>query len=160
MSIESHIQQSSLGPFIELYELETDGNIYYFTPNNNGGANLQWNGNTYTPLPVELRDVRQSGDEPARPVLALSNVNKFLLAGIIAGDIIGSTLTRRRTFQQLLNDPGEQLATDTYFVMQILSMSKLLVELQLGSPVDKNNIKLPRKLVLPDDYPGIKNLSL
>lgn len=156
----SHIQQSSLGPFIQLFELNTDSQIFYFTPMTAAdGSEVVYDGNHYVSLPVQIDGINRTSTQPARPTLRISQLNKFMFLAIASGDILGSTLVRRRTFQALLGSSSETLAVDRWVVMQINSLNKAECEFQLGSMFEKNTIKLPRKIVLQHEYPGIRTLA-
>lgn len=159
MSIDSYVQHPNLGPFLKLFELETAGTIFYFTPHLDQ-TDIVYNGNVYTPLPVELSDNRSSADAPARPKLTLSNLNKFLFLAVVQDDLVGATLTRKRTFQEFLNDPSMYLHEERFIITQVLALTHQFITLQLGVPIDRNTVKLPRKMILPVDYPGVQKLMV
>lgn len=95
--------------FVELFTLDATkvgGGVYRFTnfANPDGGA-LYFGGNAYIPLPVKSEgwDFSSTGTPP-KPTLTVSNVSKQFLADVISlGDLVGSEVTRVRTFAKYLD---------------------------------------------------------
>lgn len=162
MSIETHIQKENVGPYIELFKLDTSvngGSVYFFTPNNDNGTPITWDGDVYNDVACRIDGISYSYAEPSTPTLNITMINKFMYSAIITGDVVGATLTRNRTFQELLATPAERLPPDIFLIKAIASLNKRECVLALGSIIDKNTVKLPRKLVLQDEFPGIRSVA-
>jgi phage-related protein len=159
-NIETHIQESNMGPFIQLFELNDGTNIFRFTNGTDAsGGFISFDGNDYTPLPCELRDVLVSTTQPTRPTLVFSQLNKFLFSALASGDIVGSTLKRTRTFLEDLATPSEILPVEVFIVSAVRSLNKVEAVLQLASATDINQNTLPRNRLYQSQFPGLRGLS-
>lgn len=171
------IEGSGLAPdaYLELFIFDSTmlldahgnpGTISYFT-NTGREANLKpivWRGNTYYPMPLQLTgaDVRADGTAMSRPQLAVSNVNRFLLAAILTlGDLIGMRVTRFRTFERFLDngvDPNVNMhyPLDYWIVTKKLVHTNKAIAFELSNQLDVPGVKLPKKLILRDEgFPGV-----
>ena len=153
--------------FVELYVLDCTaigGSVYRFTPNVRANhAAITFGGLTYTAIPIitDGWDFSATG-APPKPRLSISNVSKVLLGAVISlGDLVGSTLTRVRTFEKFLDggsnpDPNRYLGPDVYVVEQKLSHDNEVITWQLTSIIDRMGMYLPRRQVLKDKgFPGV-----
>jgi lambda family phage minor tail protein L len=166
MTIESNVQELSPGSIVTFVEMDLTvlgGLVYYF---HNGTNELKssviWQGNTYTPFPVELTgfDVSSEG-AMARPILRLANIGG-LIGAIIQGlgDITGGKITRKRTMVKYLDavnftggvnpteDPNVFFSDDLYFIDRKTSENKIYIEFELVSSLDVSGIKLPRRQII------------
>ena len=77
------------------------------------------------------------------------------------GDLVNAKLWRYRTFTKYLD--GQEAADSTayfapmmYFVEQMTSLEREVIEWQLCSPLDREGLMLPREQVLRDlNAPGV-----
>lgn len=172
-NLTKEIQKFSTSGYIELYDLDTTPiggeQVYRYTPQNFSSINVTWKGNLYTPFPIEATGFEWDATtkSPPKPTLTVSNVNKFLLAAVISlGDLVGSKLTRWRTFVKFLDgqpeaDSNAHFIPDVFIIDQKTSHSKIQVQWSLISPMDRTGLALPRRQILKDEtsygvaFPGV-----
>lgn len=160
-NITQRAQELSPGPQVTFYQLDlTDlgaNTILYFTPTNINGDPITWKGNTYTYVDVEAEGFEWSGTGPIpQPTLRVTNVN-YVFSSLVRDydDLIGATLTRRRTFRSFI-DGADTAATDFEFPVDIYVVdrktlhNKRIVEWQLASAIDQKGVTLPGRQVLRD----------
>jgi lambda family phage minor tail protein L len=171
-------QLSQPSPWVSLFTLDTSilgGTVYNFTPNiYSNGSSLVFGGVTYAPLPMDFTNweiLSQSsggnGTQP-RPQLSVSNANKTLLAAVVSlGDLVGSTVTRVRTFQKYLDgqsnhDTTQIIGPDIFRVAQKTSHTNSAIVWQLICAMDNPSAQLPARQVLKDPnllstgFPGVQ----
>jgi lambda family phage minor tail protein L len=166
-TIKQHIQNWALDPLVELYELDLSplgsSTIYRFTPMTTEQTTaLQFGGQVWQPLPILGDGFQYSNIEaPAKPTLSIANVNKTVLTAVLSnGDLVGAKLTRYRTFRKFLADGSSPdnaafLPKDVFFVEKKLSHNRMAIQWQLTSALDKMGTKLPKRLFLQRDFPGL-----
>ena len=152
---------------------------------------IVWRGKTYYPAPITAEGFESStkGTLP-QPTLTIASQSDTgvdqlaLLKNQIRefGDIIGSKVTRRRTFAKYLDrrnfigsisnaktsielpqgyepDPYSQLPEDVYFIERKQTESKTVITYQLSSILDTEGTKLPKRVIVSDkcvwQYRGI-----
>jgi len=151
-----------------------------------------WRGKTYYPAPITAEGFESSskGTLP-QPTLTIASQSEngvdqlALLKHQIRefGDIIGSKVTRRRTFAKYLDranfayggvnlsekaqqlpqgyepDPYAQLPEDIYFIERKQAENKSTITYQLSSVLDTEGSKLPKRVIVSDkcvwQYRGI-----
>lgn len=167
MTSPTNLTASALGAYIELYDLDATGiggSFYRFTAHTYATTAVTWQGNVYTPIPIESSDWEYIGPGAAspKPKMRIGNAAKVLLPAIISlGDLVGARLTRWRTFVPYLDgqpdaDPTCYFAPMTYYVEQKTAHDNVQVEWQLANMLDREGIKLPREQVLRDvNFPGV-----
>jgi len=152
---------------------------------------IVWRGKTYYPAPITAEgfESNSKGTLP-QPTLTIASQSETgvdqlaLLKHQIRefGDIIGSKVTRRRTFAKYLDrinfayaatlsekaqplpqgyepDPYAQLPKDGYFIERKQSENKNSITYQLSSILDTEGTKLPKRVIISDkcvwQYRGI-----
>jgi lambda family phage minor tail protein L len=177
-TIYSEIQQlTQPSEFIELFTMDTTaigGSIYRFTPNIfANGSFLVWQTHTFAPLPITLSGFEvvssaSGGATQPRPTITISNANKTLLGAVISlGDLVGSTLTRVRTFKKFIDgqasaDPTQYLGPDIYKVAQKSNHTKNSISWTLTGIADQVGRSLPARQVTKDPtllshgFPGVQ----
>jgi len=161
--IKQLTQLPSLDEIIELYDLDATvigGTIYRFTPMAYTATPILWNGNTYSPVPVETTgwQVTGSGTQPT-PKIKVANVNlAFSALAISLGDLLGATLTRHRTFRRYLDgqtdaDPTVKLSEDVYRINQKTAQNKIFIEWELAPSIDQEGRLIPGRPVLQAGCP-------
>lgn len=161
---------------IELYVIdatELGGDVLRF---HNGTNALKqpvvWQGDTYTPMPIEADgfDVKSSGPAP-RPKIRVSNV--FGLVGLLVmqyGGLEGALVIRKVTHARFLDavnfpggvnaeaDPTQQYPDDVWKVDRVSRRDRFLVEWELASPFDLEGVEAPSRqvdqLICPVEYRG------
>jgi lambda family phage minor tail protein L len=159
--------------YMELFDFDASiigGTLSHYTNTPTDSLNpILWRGNSYYPLPFEVTGVESRGDgtASARPHIAISNVNKFLMAAILSlGDLIGMRVTRWRTFYKY-TDAGSSpnslmyYPLDTWIITKKVAMSKNGIQFEMSSPLDRPGLKLPRQLILRDQgFPGVSRVRM
>ena len=165
-SIASEAQKLNPSSIIELYELDTrnhvGGEIFRFHAGVNGlQSYITWKGNQYVPFPIQAEgfEWKGSGTLP-RPRVTIANVTGLLGAAVREmDDLIGSRLTRLRTFSKYLDavnfpggnplaDPTAEFARDVFFINRKVTENKFLIEFELASMLDVHGVKLPKRMII------------
>lgn len=159
--IKNDIQQLDIGSdLIDLFEIDaTDlgGGISYLTPMTDGdGGNIDFNGNTYIALPMQVEGMEILGDgKLPRPTLSISNISLAFI-GLINTyqDGIGAKVTRLRTFKKYLDgaagaDPSAEFPRDVFYIEQKIVQTKNVIQWELVAPIDIGNQMIPRHQALP-----------
>lgn len=165
-NITQHIQLTATDAIITLFELDCSalgGVTYYFTPMTTENlTSIQFGGKTWEPIPIAADGFSVSGMEaPAKPTLTVSNTALQLISPIIAlRDLVGATLTRYRTFERFLStgsspDSTALLPKDIYYISKKVVQNPLNIQWELSSILDKSGTKLPKRLFLRREFPGL-----
>lgn len=108
-SITSEIQKLEPSAIVELFEIDATtigGSVLRFHAGTNGlRQNVVWQGNTYTPFPLQTTgfDFTGNGQLP-RPKLVMSNATGALtMLVLLYDDLLGAKVTRRRTLAKYLD---------------------------------------------------------
>ena len=158
--------------FFTIYDIPKTSDIIRF----HGGVNeikkdVLWGGMPYRYLPFESEgfDLKTSGSL-ARPFLKLVNIKGFFSRYIKdKEDLIGSKIKRERTFLRFLDkdnflnydkdidywnsmgispDPMSKLDDQNWVINRKSSENKIFLEYELISPLDLENLKVPRRQVI------------
>lgn len=154
------------GTLIELFELDASSvgaGIYRFHSGvNEFSGNVVWQGNTYTAFPVEATgfDMVGNGQLP-RPTLRISNVDQTIGALVRQyDDLVGCKFTRRRVFAKYLDavnfvsgnplaDPAAEFPHDIFIIERKVVENKVVIEFEMVSAVDMQNVFLPKRQLKP-----------
>jgi lambda family phage minor tail protein L len=168
------IEGNKLNPdtYMELFDFDMTmlkdingiaGTVTHYTNTPTGGVGpVLWRGVNYYPLPFEITGIenKADGSAPARPNIAISNVNNFLLAAILSlGNLEGMKITRWRTFFKF-TDAGTSpnsimhYPKDTWTVTRKVAQAKAGLQFEMSSPLDRPGLRLPRKQILRDGVNG------
>jgi len=167
-AITQHIQLQATDPIVELFELDCSslgGSIYRFTPAvTNNLTSIQFGGHTWSPIPIKIEGLSNNANEaPSQPTLTISNITLELVGPIIAlRDLVGAKLIRYRTFERFLAtgsspDSTALLPKDVYIIMKKVVQNNVNIQWQLASTLDKPSLKIPRRLFLKKDFPGLSS---
>lgn len=181
-TLNIEVNKAATQPLVELFQLDTrycdpvNGQIYYFTPmtqyvgphTGQPEDYVRFGGQVYTPFPIMASGWDYTFDgAPAKPKLAVSNVNKFLQAAVNnLGDLVGAKLIRIRTFLNFLDgqpdaDPSQHFPPDIFYVDQKTLHNKTSIEWSLISSVERGNIQLPLRQILPETgFEGVGKVRL
>jgi lambda family phage minor tail protein L len=163
MTIASDIQQLAPGALVDLFELDPaaiGGTVVRFHAGVNAlGADVVWQGLTYTRFPIEADGFEWSGTGSLpRPKIRVANVTG--LVGALARelqDLVGAKLTRRRTFVKYLDavnfpggvnptaDPNCGFPDEIWYVDRKSAENGLYVEWELSAAFDVAGVMLPRR---------------
>jgi len=159
--ISSDIQTLTPGKLVNLFELDTTdigGDILRWANHTNQlGNSIVWNGNAYSPLPIEATGFeKNSKGALPRPKVRVGNVTG--LVGAVArslNDLVGAKLIRRRTFSKYLDpinfpggvnpeaDPNCAFSDEVWFVDRKSAEHGLFVEFELAAAFDVRGKKIP-----------------
>ena len=159
-------QKLGAGSIVELFELDATvlgGEIFRWSNHvNEIGNDITWQGNVYSRLPIEAGGFSKSGSgKQARPTLRAANVTG-LLGSVTASlsDLIGSKVTRRRTFYKYLDavnftggtnplaDPNVFFPDEIWYVDRKSAENGIFIEFDLASAMDLNGVFLPSRQAL------------
>tara|TARA_B100000965_G_C19468070_1_gene702813 strand:+ start:105 stop:656 length:552 start_codon:yes stop_codon:yes gene_type:complete len=173
----SELQNAGPSAIIELFILELIPAIhgsstvhrFHSGRNQNGNGNIVFAGQTYTALPVEAEGF-DYGKQLPRPKLRISNVLgtiSTILASLSMG-LEGAKVTRRRTLLRYLDHSNFPLSSspytpdssalfpdEIYVIDRKSSETRDLVEFELAAKIDVMGVRLPKRQVLPEEFPGI-----
>ena len=165
----------------------SDSGDYYFTgmtdavnSGNNAYNDIHWGDplKQYQRLPIQVTGFEYNGSGTLpRPKLIVSNLfSAFseILAAVNAttpgNDLVGARLIRIRTLLQYLphenftgNNPHgtpdvtQELPRESYIVARKSLESRDLCEFELAAAIDMANTNLPKRQLLPDEFPGVQN---
>ena len=181
--IISELQNLSPSAIIELFELQLKNNlhgsndVYYFHSGSNLNLNgkIKWNGNDYLRFPIEADGFEYTGGKLPRPKLTVSNATGLITALLLqvnqvtaGNDLIGATLTRKRTLARFLPndnfvgdnpsgsvDETTEFPREIYIVARKSSESREVVQFELAAPLDLENIKAPKRICTKKNFPSI-----
>tara|TARA_B100000427_G_scaffold273882_1_gene241793 strand:- start:837 stop:2099 length:1263 start_codon:yes stop_codon:yes gene_type:complete len=186
LNLQEQAKQVNFGGNVNDGILRFHNNIKVFN------SYLIWRGQTYYPAPIAAEGFESSskGVLP-QPTLTIASQTEdgmdqlALLKHEIRkfGDIIGSKVTRRRTFAKYLDkrnflggsaastkassilpqgfepDPYAELPTDVYFIERKQTENKTVLTYQLASVLDMEGTKIPKRVIVADkcvwQYRGI-----
>jgi lambda family phage minor tail protein L len=154
---------------IELFQLYYDyTNFPEAVFNFHGGTNgldgpIVFDGYSYTALPVEVEGFETTANQKLpRPKVRISNDHLFMTDVLLRyNDLKDARLVRTRTLLKFLDeenfdggvnpfgepDPTSIISRDEYLVAQKIAENREVVELELGSPLDVENLTVPRRSI-------------
>lgn|SRR5574343_1156477 len=153
------------GALVELFVLDATaqgGSVLRFHAGTNGLQQpVVWQGETYTPMPIEASGFDCNGQSLPRPKVRVANVTGSISSLVrLYDDLLGAKLTRKRTMAKFLDavnfpgginpsaDSSSYLPDELYYVAQKVREDKILVEFELGSPLDLRGVTLPRRTII------------
>jgi lambda family phage minor tail protein L len=162
MSLEIDVQQGWHDAIVEMFDIDLSpitGNandLYYFT--NQLGPNdekIQWQGNTYEPLPIISAGYEKSTTgQIAQPTLTVANILGTFTDFISQyDDLVGTKVTRRRTLGKYLDGQAEadslqEFPIDIYYIERKAEENALSITWELASVLDLEGLKLPRRIII------------
>lgn len=121
---------------------------------------LVWKGEKYYYYPIEATGFDLTGDGSLpRPIIRIANIfPEMKNLTINFGDLVGAKITRRRTFKKFLDnqdtsDPLSEISEDIYYISRKKIENKLFIEFELTTFIERNNLKLPRRVILRNYCP-------
>lgn len=173
MTIEQDLHKLAPGQIVELYVLDATaigGDVDRFTNGSNAlRASVVWQGETYTPFPIEATGFEFAGrGQLPRPRVRVANVGGAIGAlARIYQDLVGAKFTRKRTMVKYLDavnfsggvnataDPDAHLPDDVYFVDRKSTENKVFVEFELAAAFDVAGVQLPRRYIVQNVCPWV-----
>jgi len=162
--------------------------VYRFTNTKNElGNDIVWQGNTYTAIPLKADGYEATGKGSLpRPNISVANLNgtfTTILALLNVDDdgnalprntrtLEGCKVTRTRTLSKYLDavnftggtnsdaDPTSYFRPrDIYFIDRKSMENRDVISYEMCSAFDLVGVRLPKRQILPDDFPGIGTFS-
>lgn len=124
----------------------------------NSNANITFDGNTYTALPVEASGFEKTTTgAAARPTIEFANVlTTFGDAVGTYDDLLGSVITRRITLNKYLSSsPAVEFPKETWVIDRVKEETKLSVTFELAAIFDLEGITLPGRQIVANACPWI-----
>jgi lambda family phage minor tail protein L len=161
MTIQSDIQKASAGSLVEMFEINLypigiDEQYYFHNGINELGANLTWQGQIYTRLPIEASGFEKNGSgQQPRPTLRVANIDGLIGAlAAVNDDLIKAQFIRRRTFMKYLDavnfadgnptaDPNVHFDDEIWKIDRKSNSDQRIVEFELVSAFDLQGKELP-----------------
>ncbi len=161
----TEIQNLSPSAILELFVLDATvlgGSVYHFHAGTNGlGASLVWQGNTYTPFPIQAEGFQWS----SKGTLPRPRLRVAALDGVVGGltktlnDLVGATVIYKQTFAKFIDaanfspavnpnaDPTACWPDDPWIVERKVSETSDVIEFELCAPLDTPNAMVPKRRV-------------
>jgi len=170
-AITSELQKLAPSAIIELFQLDLTifgDQVYYFHAGTNGLRQpLTWQGQEYAPFPIQASGFELStGGQLPRPTLVVSNVLGVVTALVLTyRDLLGAKVTRKRTMQKYLDavnfdsgvnptaDPTAEFPDDVFFIEAKKNETPELIEFELSSSFDVQNVQLPKRQIIQNICP-------
>ena len=174
----SELQKPTPSSIIELFILQLDSvihgasTIYRFHSgaSQNANGSVVFAGQAYTKMPMEATGFQYNSKQLPRPTLRVSNIlgtfTTILLT--LPMGLEGAKVTRRRTLLRYLdavNFPGGNspytpdstalFPDEVYIIDRKSTETREVVEFELAAKMDVMGVRLPKRQVLPNEFPGI-----
>lgn len=171
--INSDIQKLVPGNIVTLFEVDCTGiggSIERYHNHNDGP--ITWQGKVYEPWAIKGENFERTGDgQQPFPSLKVSNIaagpDGEQITGVVTAlclaldDLLGAKVTRKRTFVKYLDavnfeegnpsaNPNEHFPDELWTISRKSAETPEMVEFELSSPLQFDNIKLPSRQVIPN----------
>ena len=181
-NLQKTLQDADAKTIVELFDFELntaqhgETTVHRFTNTKNElGNNIVWQGNTYTAIPLKAEGYEASGQGTLpRPNISVSNLlgTFTTLIAILPDGLEGCKVTRTRTLSKYLDavnftggsnsdaDPTSYFRPrDIYFIDRKSMENRDVISYEMCSAFDLAGVRLPKRQILPDDFPGIGTFS-
>ena len=198
----SQLQNPNIDNIVELFQLELNTTMhgvsqtYYFHNGvgTNNDANLIFDSNEYTRMPIQAEGFEYNGKQLPRPNLKISNIfgNITTILLTLPQGLEGAKVTRIRTLRRFIDDdnfeggdilledgsfllqeddsvvdlesgqnafgtadPTAKFPDEVFFIDRKTGENRAEVAFELAASFDLDGVRLPKRQVLPEDFPGI-----
>ena len=181
-NLQKTLQDADAKTIVELFDFELntaqhgETTVYRFTNTKNElGNDIVWQGNTYTAIPLKAEGYEASGQGTLpRPNISVSNLlGTFTsLIALLPDGLEGCKVTRTRTLSKYLDavnftggsnsdaDPTSYFRPrDIYFIDRKSMENRDVISYEMCSAFDLAGVRLPKRQILPDDFPGVGTFS-
>jgi len=181
-NLQKTLQDADAKTVVELFDFELntaqhgETTIHRFTNTKNElGNDIVWQGNTYTAIPLKAEGYEASGQGTLpRPNISVSNLlgTFTTLIAILPDGLEGCKVTRTRTLSKYLDavnftggsnsdaDPTSFFRPrDIYFIDRKSMENRDVISYEMCSAFDLAGVRLPKRQILPDDFPGVGTFS-
>lgn len=173
--VNSEIYKMTPSTMIELFEIDTSGIgnnqlpdseqvLYFHNYITEQFSPVYFAGIRYMPLGVTFKnnEIKGDGSGLPRPRFTIANTDGFVSSFLSQTDgLVGAKVTRKRTFAKYLDaatwgdknplgtpDPEAVLADDVYYIERVILENYELVELELVSILELEDVKVPKRRML------------
>ena len=180
--LQSTLQGIAPGDVVELFDFELNvtehsvSTTYRFCNSlNEKNTNIVWQENTYTAIPIKAEGFEWSGKGTLpRPTITVGNLMSTIstILALLPNGLEGAKVTRHRTLGKFLDASNFMTGTNTdadttahwpveiYYVDRKVVENRDVVTYELCSAFDLAGVRLPKRQILPDDFPGVGAYSL
>ena len=181
-NLQQTLQDADAKTIVELFDFELntaqhgETTVYRFTNTKNElGNDIVWQGNTYTAIPLKAEGYEANGQGTLpRPSISVSNLlGTFTsLIALLPDGLEGCKVTRTRTLSKYLDavnftggsnsdaDPTSYFRPrDIYFIDRKSMENRDIISYEMCSAFDLAGVRLPKRQILPDDFPGVGTFS-
>ena len=181
-NLQKTLQNADAKTEVELFEFELntaqhgETTVHRFTNTKNElGNDIVWQGNTYTAIPLKAEGYEASGQGTLpRPSISVSNLlgTFTTLIAVLPDGLEGCKVTRTRTLSKYLDavnftggsnsdaDPTSYFRPrDIYFIDRKSMENRDVISYEMCSAFDLAGVRLPKRQILPDDFPGVGTFS-
>jgi len=150
---------------ITLFVLDTrmlanNGQLFYFTSAEDFNTVIRWQGNEYTPIPMEASgfemDTKGTLPNPSVSISNLFGAGNLLLTtykGLLGADLHRIVTLRRFLDDGATPDPGAFISYEMFVVAQKTSHNAATIVFKLAAKWDQEGTMLPRRQILRDICP-------
>lgn len=181
-NLQQTLQDADAKTIVELFDFELntaqhgETTVYRFTNTKNElGNDIVWQGNTYTAIPLKAEGYEANGQGTLpRPSISVSNLlGTFTsLIALLPDGLEGCKVTRTRTLSKYLdavnftggsNSDADSTSyfrpRDIYFIDRKSMENRDVISYEMCSAFDLAGVRLPKRQILPDDFPGVGTFS-
>jgi len=181
-NLQQTLQDADAKTIVELFDFELntaqhgETTVYRFTNTKNElGNDIVWQGNTYTAIPLKAEGYEANGQGTLpRPKISVSNLlGTFTsLIALLPDGLEGCKVIRTRTLSKYLDavnftggsnsdaDPTSYFRPrDIYFIDRKSMENRDIISYEMCSAFDLAGVRLPKRQILPDDFPGVGTFS-
>ena len=182
LNLQKTLQGSDAKTIVELFDFELNTaqhgttTVYRFTNTKNEiGNDIVWQGNTYTAIPLKAEGYEMSGQGTLpRPTISVANLlgTFTTIIALLPDGLEGCKVTRTRTLSKYLDavnftggsnsdaDPTSYFKPrDIYFIDRKAVENRDVVSYEMCSAFDLAGVRLPKRQILPDEFPGVGTFS-
>lgn len=167
MTFKADVQTLEPGALVELFELDAtgiSGDLLRFHAYTQVGS-IWWQGNEYSPWPIEAEGFELQPSKPPSPMLTVANIDGSITAACLAfQDLVGAVVIRHRTLGKYLDaanfggtnataDPTQEMPPDRWFIERKAVETSTAIQFELSSALDFNNVQLPRRVIIAGQCP-------
>ena len=181
-NLQKTLQNADAKTTVELFDFELntaqhgETTIYRFTNTKNElGNDIVWQGNTYTAIPIKAEGYEATGQGTLpRPNISVSNLlgTFTTLIALLPDGLEGCKVTRTRTLSMFLDavnftggsnsdaDPTSYFRPrDIYFIDRKSIENRDVISYEMCSAFDLAGVRLPKRQILPDEFPAVGTFS-
>lgn len=169
MSIREELSKLEPSGVVRLVEMDAQAlgaGVLRFHGYKNTPA-IIWQGNEYSPWPLDYDGFARTTEQQPRPRLRVGNKNGAITAlCAYFDDLAGARITRKATLVRFLDaenfddgnptaDPTQEMTPEVWYIERKSAETPEVVEFELASPLELQNVKWPRRQIIPNVCPWL-----